>query len=88
MLPEADLKVFLTARPEIRAKRIQGREGERLADVAEFTAARDRQDHERYMRIYNINNDDYSSADLIINTDEIDPAEIAKLIIAELDKRF
>jgi cytidylate kinase len=88
MLPEADLKVFLTARPEIRAKRIQGREGERLTDVAEFTASRDRQDHERYMRIYNINNDDYSFADLIIDTDEINPAEIARLIIAELDKRF
>jgi CMP/dCMP kinase len=88
MLPEADLKVFLTARPETRAKRIQGREGARLADVAEFTASRDRQDHERYLRIYNINNDDYFFADLIIDTDEIDPGEIVQLIIAELEKRF
>jgi cytidylate kinase len=88
MLPEADLKVFLTARPETRAKRIQGREGERLVDVAEFTASRDRQDHERYLRIYNINNDDYFFADLIIDTDEIDPGEITRLIIAELDKKF
>jgi cytidylate kinase len=86
MLPEADLKVFLTARAETRAKRIQGREGERLADVAEFTASRDRQDHERYLRIYNINNDDYSFADLIIDTDDIGPGEIAEKIITELSR--
>jgi CMP/dCMP kinase len=88
MLEEADLKVFLTAQAETRAKRIQGREGESLAAVAEFTASRDKQDHERYLRIYNINNDDYSFADLVIDTDDINPAEIVKLIIAELDKKF
>jgi CMP/dCMP kinase len=88
MLPEADLKVFLTARAEIRAKRIQGREGESLAEVVEFTASRDKQDHERYLRIYNIDNDDYSFADSIIDTDDIGPAEIVSLIIAELDKKF
>jgi cytidylate kinase len=86
MLQEADLKVFLTARPETRAKRIHGREGESLLDVEEFTNSRDRQDHERYLRIYNIDNDDYFFADLIIDTDDINPAEIVKLIIAELEK--
>ena len=84
MLPEADVKVFLTATPETRAKRIQGREGESLNDVAKFTASRDRQDHERYLRIYNINNDDYSFADLIIATDNIAPPEIAGRIIDKL----
>ena len=88
MLPEADLKVFLTARPEVRAKRIQGREGERLADVAEFTNSRDKQDHERYLRIYNIDNDEYSFADLIIDTDDIDPGEIVQLIITVLEKKY
>jgi cytidylate kinase len=88
MLPEADLKVFLTARPEVRAKRIQGREGECLISVTKFTASRDRQDHERYLRIYNINNDEYSFADLVIDTDDIEPAEIARLIIAELNKKL
>ena len=88
MLNEADLKVFLTARPETRAKRIQGREGDSLKHVAEFTDSRDRQDHGRYLRIYNINNDDYSFADLVIDTDEISPAEIAKMIISEVEKKF
>ena len=88
MLTEADLKVFLTVQPETRAKRIQNREGESLAEVLEFTASRDKQDHERYLRIYNINNDDYSFADLIIDADDINPEEIVRLIIAELDKKF
>ena len=88
MLPEANLKIFLTASPEIRARRIQGRDGESLCEVAKFTASRDRQDHERYLRIYNINNDDYSFADLVIDTVDIDPPEIVKLIIAELNKKL
>ena len=87
MLPEARLKVFLTASLENRARRILGREGGILKDVMDFTAERDRQDHDRYKRIYGINNDDYSFVDLVINTDRIGPKEIAALIIAELHKK-
>ncbi|MFP3089308.1 cytidylate kinase family protein [Treponema sp. TIM-1] len=81
MLAEADLKVYLTARAITRARRIMLREGGSLEAVAAFTEERDRQDRERYLRIYNIDNDDYSFADLIINTDELNPSEIAALII-------
>jgi len=88
VLPEADLKVFLTATPEVRAKRIQGREGASLNDVAKFTAERDKQDHERYLRIYNINNDDYSFVDIVIDTAVVSPPEIVEMIIAELKKKL
>jgi cytidylate kinase len=81
MLAEADLKVYLTARAATRAGRIVLREGGSLEAVAAFTEERDKQDRERYLRIYNIDNDDYSFADLIIDTDEREPAEIASLII-------
>ena len=87
MLPEADLKVFLTARPETRAGRIQVREGESLQDIAKFTAYRDSQDHERYLRIYNINNDDFSFADLVIDTDDIDAGRITEIIVEEVKRR-
>ena len=86
MLTEADLKIFLTAKEETRAKRIQDREGGDLDAIAEFTAERDRQDRERYIRIYGIDNNDYSFADMVIDTDEIGPTEIVKLIIAKLRK--
>jgi cytidylate kinase len=81
MLPEADLKVYLRAAPETRTRRIVQREGGSLEDVAAFTAERDRQDRERYLRIYQIDNNDYQFADMVIDTDDLRPDEIAGLII-------
>ena len=88
MLPEADLKVYLSASPEIRAKRIHEREGGSLADIAGFTEHRDRQDTERYLRLYNIDNNNFSFADLIIDTYRYNPEEIAQLIISEITKKL
>jgi cytidylate kinase len=88
MLKEADLKVYLTARAETRAERIVKREGGTLEAVAAFTAERDRQDHGRYLRIYQIDNDRYDFADLIIDTDDLEPAQIAGLIAAEATRKM
>ncbi|MDR0474776.1 MAG: cytidylate kinase family protein [Treponema sp.] len=88
MLPEADLKVYLTASPEERARRIHKREGGSLEKIAEFTAYRDNQDRERYLRIYNIDNFDYSIADIVINTDDKNPERITEIIIEELTKKL
>jgi cytidylate kinase len=87
MLPEADLKVYLTARPETRAARIVKREGGDLKETAAFTMERDRQDRERYLRIYRIDNDNYSFADLVINTDPMSPDEIASVIVDAVRKK-
>jgi cytidylate kinase len=81
MLEDADLKVYLAAKPETRAARIVKREGGNIDEVAAFTQERDRQDHSRYLRIYNIDTDNFGFADLIINTDEMTPQEIADVII-------
>jgi len=80
MLEEADLKVYLYAAAEVRAKRIISRESGNLEDVAAFTAQRDKQDHDRYLRIYNIDTDIYDFADLIIDTDNKTPREITDII--------
>jgi cytidylate kinase len=88
VLPEADIKVFLTARPETRASRIQKREGGSLEDIAAFTASRDRQDRERYLRLYNIDNDDFRFADLVIDTDDLHPMRIAEMIIDKLREKL
>jgi cytidylate kinase len=81
MLKEADLKIYLNASPQTRAMRIVTREGGNLDEVAAFTSERDRQDHERYMRIYNIDTDNYNFADLIIETDSISVQQVVDLII-------
>ena len=86
MLEEADLKVYLTARAEIRAERIMKREGGSYEAVAAFTAGRDAQDYSRYIRIYNIDNDNYEFADVIIDTNNLEPDEIAQLIIEAAEK--
>ncbi|MDR1839221.1 MAG: AAA family ATPase [Treponema sp.] len=80
MLKQADVKVYLEASPKVRAQRIVNREGGSLEEVAAFTAERDRQDHGRYLRIYGIDTDDYSFADLVINTDDITPQQIVDKI--------
>jgi cytidylate kinase len=81
MLEEADLKVYLDASPQTRAARIVNREGGDLEEVAAFTANRDKQDHGRYLRIYGIDTDEYSFADLIIDTDNITPENITDMIV-------
>ncbi|MCL2832923.1 MAG: cytidylate kinase family protein [Treponema sp.] len=88
MLPEADLKVFLTASPEIRAMRIQRREGGLLKEIAAFTESRDMQDRDRYMRIYKIDNDVLGLADLVIDTDKLTPELEAEIIIKKLNEKF
>lgn len=82
MLEEADLKVFLTASPEVRAERIRRREGGRLEEQMRITADRDRRDHQRYLRLYGIDNNDYSLADLVVNTERFDVNQVAELVEA------
>ena len=86
MLQEADFKVYLKAKAETRAARIVKREGGDMQAIAEFTKERDRQDNIRYKRIYNIDNDDYQFADLIIDTDDLTPDQIVQLIIDGVEK--
>ena len=81
MLDNADLKVYLKASAKTRAQRIVHREGGCLDEVALFTWERDFQDHSRYLRLYNINTNDFSFADLIVETDDLTPQQIADMII-------
>jgi cytidylate kinase len=85
MLKEANLKIYLQASPEIRAKRILNREGESPESLASFTASRDKKDHDRYSRIYGIDNDSYQFADMIINTDDYTPTEISAMIVKRVN---
>jgi cytidylate kinase len=85
VLPDADFRVYLDAPDEVRAKRIQKdpqREGGTLEEVLTETRERDRRDHERYLRLYGIDNDNFQFVDLVINTADLAPEEIADRIIA------
>ncbi len=80
LLPDAAIHVYLWASPEIRAGRVHRREGGTLAEKMAATAARDARDHERYLKLYGIDNDDWTKADLTINTENFLPEEIASII--------
>lgn len=81
MLKEADVKVYLYAEAEIRARRIVNREGGRLEEVAAFTEKRDIQDRARYLRLYKIDTNEYDFADLVIDAGKHTPEEITDLIV-------
>jgi len=87
MLDEADLKVYLTASEEVRARRILEREGGDIAEIARFTAMRDAEDTGRYRRLYGIDNTDFSHADLVVDTESRLPDAIVELILGRLEER-
>ncbi|MDR2659544.1 MAG: cytidylate kinase family protein [Spirochaetaceae bacterium] len=86
LLKDADIKVYLKADTDVRVRRLMRREGGSFEEVAAFTRERDARDHARYARLYNINNDDYSFADLIIDTGRCLPEEIAGKIIEKVKR--
>ena len=87
MLKEADLKVYLFASDETRARRVFNREGGDLQQIKDFTAMRDSEDTRRYKEFYGIDNNDYAFCDLIIDVNEKTPDEIMGVIIEELKSR-
>ena len=88
MLKEADVKIYLLASDELRAKRILKREGGDLAQITAFTKMRDSEDTKRYKALYGIDNNDYAqTADLVIDTAVNVPEKIVENILTELEKR-
>lgn len=87
MLKEADLKVYLIADDDVRAKRILNREGGDLDQIKAFTSMRDSEDSKRYMKLYNIDNGDYSFVDMKIDTANYSPEQIVQQILDELVKK-
>ncbi len=81
MLQDADLRVFLNARTEVRAKRIQEREGGVYETVLRQTIERDEKDRNRYLQLYEIDNNKFDFADLIIDVEKSDQFRTAETII-------
>ena len=84
MLKEADLKVYLLASDDTRARRVYNREGGDLQQIKDFTAMRDSEDTRRYKEFYGIDNNDYAFCDLIIDVNEKTPEEIENIILDKL----
>lgn len=87
LLKEANLKVYLYASAHTRAARIFEREGGSFEQIKRFTEMRDAEDTRRYRDLYNIDNKDYSFADLCIDTEQYNPDSIVEKILHTLLER-
>ena len=84
----ADLKIYLYAKIEIRAERIINREGGMYSDILKNTFNRDANDSKRYLSVYNINVEHYLDvADFIVDTTDRSADGVFELIKDEIEKR-
>ncbi|MBN1411147.1 MAG: cytidylate kinase family protein [Spirochaetales bacterium] len=87
LLKNADLKVYLKGRLEVRAKRIARRESSGFNIALMETYERDKRDRERFIRLYDIDIDKYEFADLIVDTEKGGVKYVADEIIKAFKKR-
>jgi len=82
---KADIKIFLTAPMKVRVMRIAQREGRRYRDVYEETVRREKSEARRFKRLYNIDVNDYSIFDIVLNTERLSIAETTKILVAAIE---
>jgi len=79
-VPTADLKVWLKAPIEIRARRVAGRESIAYEEALSAMKSREQSEHKRYEQYYGINLDDLSIYDLVIDSSRRRENEIVRMI--------
>ena len=80
VIDDADLKIWLSASLEERIKRIIGRENRDYNDVLEETKIREMSEKKRYYKYYQMDIDDLSKYDVVINTEKWNAEEIVEII--------
>jgi len=80
-LVDAHLKVWLKAPVEVRAERIAQREGKSASKAMAETTEREQCERERYLKYYNIDINDLSVYDLVIDSSKWKPEEISEIVI-------
>lgn len=84
-LMDADLRIWLQAPLEARARRINKRESEKEAtyeSVLYKTLKRDEQNRKRYLQLYGLDIHDHSDFDVTINTEKLTAEQVSSLIVA------
>jgi cytidylate kinase len=74
------IKIWISVSDIERAKRIQKREGGNFEDSLEKSRKRQMDDMERYVTLYNINLDDLSPYDLIVEADEKNEDDVFHIV--------
>ncbi len=82
------LKVWLTASEHVRAQRVSQRENSDSMRVLRENEERQRSDAKRYREIYGFDLNDTSIYDLILDSDNDQPATLAEKILARAAEHF
>lgn len=83
---EADIKIYLTASLEERAKRIAKRDNKNLNDAIKEIIERERSNSIRYKKYYGININDLSIYDIVLNTEKWSEDEITNTLTYLIEK--
>ena len=78
---EADLKVWLTAPLNVRAKRVHDRELKSVEQAAREIKIREESEASRYKEIHGIDIYDYDIYDVVLNSDSFSPESISQIIL-------
>jgi len=80
-------RIYLGASPEIRIRRVGIRDGETYDEVYRHTLERQSSEAKRYKMYYDIDIEDKSVYDLIVNTDDLDPDQVVDTILKGIEER-
>jgi cytidylate kinase len=86
-LVPADLKVLLKSDLRVRAERIARRESKLPEDALGETRSREESEARRYKKYYNIEIDDYSAYDLVVDTGRFNEAGTLAIVLAAVRAR-
>lgn len=81
VVENADLKLYLNAPLEVRAKRIAQRESIPLDEAVKETLEREISEKERFKKIYGFNLDNLGSFDLVINTSAYELDDLLETVV-------
>ncbi len=80
MVKGADLKVWLRASPEERARRISKRDKMTRKNALEHVKKRDEDNRKRYKKLYDIDIFSHEDFDMILNSENFLPEQLAGII--------
>ncbi|HPE63083.1 MAG TPA: AAA family ATPase [Methanothrix sp.] len=79
---DADLKILLKADRRVRAERIASRENKLVEDALRESRVREECEARRYEKYYNLNVNDFSVYDLVIDTGTWDEKGVVAIVLA------
>ncbi|NPA70046.1 MAG: AAA family ATPase [Crenarchaeota archaeon] len=82
----ADVKIYLKASLEVRARRLAQRENMSIEDAIREITFREENNRKRYLKIYGIDIKDLSVFDIVLDTTYLDVDEVLEILRSYIDK--